>query len=398
MLVILTFSISMTHAETVEKELTTNSKQGEVYSIGDVKVSVEKCSLKKIDGLYRVFVQISFSSKSTRGILLEDTIQVSAYQGGIQLEKVNKDTKGVKITEKVSSGKNGTYINGFTLIDPKKTIKICLAPLLNEDNQSSERVYSLSLKNKKISMNEVDDPNNWLTDEEESKTSINENASSATNKSILFRNIKWYEHCSTVRKTVETEEGLRPSWYNPVDEGARIDSWYRQWKNMYTDVNITNGGVILNYDDVSVAGYIADLSLSFLYPIINNAVSYETDTARFYKAKYKIENLEDFENAFLDIKAKLSTLYGAPEAKSYYNTLEKIEDPKGCVWTAPDGSLVWLGLYYNSYAEKYDELHLVYSAPEVEKILLDLDAQIKKEISEQEKLKRQENTSNFDGL
>ena len=141
---------------------------------------------------------------------------------------------------------------------------------------------------------------------------------------------------------------IKPSW-SYLDKDARIDGWYRQWANMYANDNITNGGVILSYGNASVAGYTASLDLSFIYPINSGKIQYDTGSAQFYKAKYTIDDLEDIEGAYEDLASKLSKLYGASEDKSYFNTLDDKYSPKGTLWMAKDGSLVWLGIYYNSF-------------------------------------------------
>lgn len=223
-------------------------------------------------------------------------------------------------------------------------------------------------------------------------------AATETPETILFRSIPWFESYSTVKQNIESIDGITKSWYKGIDEGARIEGWFRQWSNMYATENVTNGGTILNYDNVSVAGYTASLQVSFIYPIENNKIKYETNASQFFKAKYKIEGLEDLEGAYSDLVSKLSTLYGTPEEKSYYNTIDKKDSPKGSVWYAKDGSTVWVGIYYNSYKDKYDELSLVYAAPNTNELLLALDEQMKQEAADEEAAQREQNSSNFDGL
>ncbi len=228
--------------------------------------------------------------------------------------------------------------------------------------------------------------------------SILSSASAETPETILFRNIPWFESYATVKQRTDSIDGASKSWYKGIDEGARIEGWYRQWSNMYANENVTNGGTILNYDNVAVAGYNSSLQVSFIYPIENNKIKYETEASKFYKAKYKIDDLEDIEGAYSDLVTKLSTLYGTPEDKSYYNTMDKKDSPKGSVWYAKDGSTVWIGIYYNSFKDKYDELSLVYAAPGTNELLIALDEQMKQEAADEEAAQRENNSSNFDGL
>ena len=216
--------------------------------------------------------------------------------------------------------------------------------------------------------------------------------------SILFRGIEWFKEESVVKPEIDGIEGIKPSWYKGEEENARIDSWYRQWENMYADVNLENGGVILRYENVSVAGYNCDLKLSFAYAITDDRVSYDMKSAEFYKAEYTIEELEDMEGAYNDLVDKLSQLYGSSEDKSYLNSFDDMTSPKGSIWTAKDGSLVWVGIYYNSFSEVYDTLKIVYAAPDVDGYLTSLDDRIKKETAEGEAIQREENASNFEGL
>jgi len=217
--------------------------------------------------------------------------------------------------------------------------------------------------------------------------------------SITFRGIDWLSPEAEVKAEVEKIEDIKPSFYQPEEENARIDSWYRQWENMYSDYNIEEAGVILRYQNVPVAGYTADLDLSFMYSIDeNDGVDYDAKKAQFYMAQYDIQDVEDIEGAFDDISSKLTELYGESEDKSYYNSFDEKTSPKGKVWTASDGSLVWAGIYYNSYDEKYSTLWIVYAAPNTDGMLTELANRITQEAINHEAEQREENASNTGGL
>lgn len=218
-----------------------------------------------------------------------------------------------------------------------------------------------------------------------------------TPDTILFRNIPWMETYSVVKPQLDSIDGIEIPWYSPIDKEARIDSWYKQSKYIYTDANVTNGGVTLSYNKASVAGYTADLKVSFIRPIVNGKIVYDTDAAQFYKAVYTIEDLEDMKGASDGLISKLTQLYGTPEDNTYTDIFGN-KDPIGKVWKAKDGSLVWLGLYYNSYSEKYDEIAIIYAAPNTDEMLIALDKQMSKEAADAEAEDREKNNSNFDGL
>ena len=216
-------------------------------------------------------------------------------------------------------------------------------------------------------------------------------AESKTPDSILFRGIPWYEQEQNVKPSIDSITGIKTSWYRPVYEKARIESWYQPWKYMYADINVHDAGVILNYDNAPVAGYKADLELSFGYSIVNEYVEYHTETAQFYMAKYTIEDLEDFEGAFNNLVDKLTNIYGVPKDKSQGDT-------KGKIWMAKDGSLVWICMYYNTSSKRYDEINITYAAPNTDGFLTVLEKQIQKEAAAGEARKREQNSNNYDGL
>lgn len=213
---------------------------------------------------------------------------------------------------------------------------------------------------------------------------------------ILFRSIPWFENRASVRTTMSNIDGIQPGYGS--SDMARIDTWYRQWNNMYADPNITDGGAMSAYKNLKVAGYSASVTLSFVFPIVDGKVLYSADNAQFYKAIYKLDELEDMPAAFDDLTTKLSSLYGTPEDKSYYNSFAGLDTPKAWLWYAKDGSLVFLAMYYDTYSKKYDEVWITYAAPKTDELLNTLIAQIKQEAIEAEEAERLKNSTNTDGL
>ena len=216
-------------------------------------------------------------------------------------------------------------------------------------------------------------------------------------RTITFRDIPWLESMSEVKPKL-AELGFKSSWYMPIEEGARIDTWHNPSRYVYGEPSVENGGVILQYDDVEVAGYFAELELSFMYPVIGCEVKRDLDSAIFYSAEYQIEDLEDMEGAYSGLLEKLTQLYGEPKDGSEYDSRNNRNYLQGAIWTAENGSLVWLAMTYSPSADKYDELRIVYAAPNVDELLIELDKQIKFETSKVEALERDRNVDNFNGL
>ena len=219
-----------------------------------------------------------------------------------------------------------------------------------------------------------------------------------TPKSITFQKFDWLDNYKNVKKVCDNIDGIRKVWLLETEEKATIDTWDNEYENVGSDIAVPEGGVILRYSAIPVAGYTASLKLSFIYPIVDGLIQYDTQSSQFYKAQYSIEDIEDVEGAYNDLKGKLTSLYGSPSDKSYSNWLYGCDSPLGALWTAEDGSLVWLCMYYNVWEEKYDTLRLVYSAPNTNEMLIQLASQIKQETYNMEESSRNDNASNLGGL
>ena len=214
---------------------------------------------------------------------------------------------------------------------------------------------------------------------------------------ILFRDIPWMESEAKVTKLMESVM-TESSWLDSVYENVRIDGWFRTGRYYMADPVVDNGGVRVFYAGIDVAGYTANLELSFAYLIRNKEVCRKTGESRFYAARYDISDLTDVQGAYNDLEEKLTQLYGTPKAQSEYNPIERVKDPKGMIWKAKDGSLVWLCMYYNSASKSYSEIHIVYTAPNTDSMLNELNKQIKAETAAEEAASREENIDSYNGL
>lgn len=218
--------------------------------------------------------------------------------------------------------------------------------------------------------------------------------------SITFRDIKWLDSYKNVISVCDKIEGAKPAWIYDLTENARITSWDDTIEHMLDPVPyaVDNGGVVRRYENVPVAGYTADMDLSFIYPIENGKVNTDTNSAQFYKAEYEIKDLEDFRSAYQDLQSKLESLYGPSEDYTYTNILSDTPSKEGRMWKAHDGSLIWMYLDYNMVSEKYYGIYIVYAAPNTNQMIVDLDSFYRQSASNQEAENRTENSSNYGGL
>ena len=229
------------------------------------------------------------------------------------------------------------------------------------------------------------------------KESIKTDSASTSKNSILFRNIPWYEREDIVKQHVETVEDFVPASSNPVMKNTKINSWY-QINGYDSNVSVNRGGVILNYKNIHISGYSADVELSFAYPMDSGKVTYDPASAKFYMAKYVFRKYEDMNAVYDDLKQKLTLIYGSPTEGYIKNTFNDSHFPKNAIWIATDGSLIWLVNYYSNSSCRYDNIKIFYSAPNASKYLKDLNLLIKKEIAEGEAARRKNNSNNYDGL
>lgn len=211
--------------------------------------------------------------------------------------------------------------------------------------------------------------------------------------SILFRNIEWYSHESDVSTAIKKISGVKTPWYGASYTKTKIDGWFKKWPYMHTDEAVDDAGVILHFNHVPVAGYSADLALSFMYPITNGKIDYRTETSEFYMAIYSIDGFDDLHLVYQDLMTKLSEAYGSHVDQSYFPG-----GMEGVQWTAKDGSLIWLRIRQNTVYKNYEDVQITYFAPNGLQRLKQLSDQIFKEASEKENDRIKQNADNFEGL
>ena len=194
-------------------------------------------------------------------------------------------------------------------------------------------------------------------------------------------------------------EGLSISKSN-ISKEYRISDWCRGAIGVYSEININNGGTGISIASTTVAGHEAKLALEFIYPIENNKIVRDSNSAQLFKADYLIRN-DDLIGTYSDLLAKLTKLYGEPitcEKTAGYKRYYDVDIKGDSFWKAEDGSIVWLALYYNTSKDTYDAIYLVYAAPNSTDRLIELQNQIEYEKNIPVDENPQQADDNFDGL
>ena len=212
-------------------------------------------------------------------------------------------------------------------------------------------------------------------------------------ETIRFRDIDWYTDVQSVSAIMKAIPGVSTPWFGAVDNHAKIESWFKKWKYFYTDDAIDNGGVILKFTKVPIAGYSSDVEMSFLYTYNDGKVSYNNQTAEFYMAIYTIDGYSNIYGIYEEVRGKLKEKYGNYVSKSYFDG-----GLEGALWTAKDGSLIWLRVYQNSISQKYQNITITYLASNGEERFKKLSEQIANEKKEQIKKEQEKNANNYEGL
>ena len=200
----------------------------------------------------------------------------------------------------------------------------------------------------------------------------------------LFRNIPWYSTKTTASDALDSLKTSRNS------SNTTMPDWFQKWSNITGDYKVEEAGAYVGYSGVTVAGYNASLYTYYMYPIVDGRVSRNDDNAEFYLAIYDFEKLTDMQAVYDDLVQKLTGLYGESTA---LNNPDSWTDFTGRLWTADDGSQIWLRKFNDN-----NKVKLSYIAPNSTERLQALEAQITQEKIEAEELERKNNETNTDGL
>ena len=210
-----------------------------------------------------------------------------------------------------------------------------------------------------------------------------DNVSDAT---IFFRGLEWYSEYDEVHSLLlqDCEPSILPFF---CFENTTIDSIYRiEWAYMFSDDRVEEAGVNVCYNDISVAGYIADAEVYYMYPIKNGKVDRSLEGAQMYVAYYVFEDMADLPAVYDDLSIKLTSLYGegTPKSNGYYN---------GIYWQDSHGNMAWLLIENDNSA-----VRLGYAAGDHIARLGTLRDQIRSETIAAEDESRQDNAGNTSGL
>ncbi len=212
-------------------------------------------------------------------------------------------------------------------------------------------------------------------------------------ETIRFRDIEWYTDVENVSSIMKAIPGVSTPWLRAVDNHAKIESWFKKWEYFYTDDAIDNGGVILRFTKVPLAGYLAEVEMSFLYTCDDKRVLYNNKTAELYMAVYKIDGYSNIYGIYEELRGKLKDKYGDYVSKSYFDG-----GLEGALWIAKDGSLIWLRVYQNSISHNYQYVRVTYFASKGEERLIKLSKQIANEKKNTIKEEMKKNVDNYEGL
>lgn len=203
---------------------------------------------------------------------------------------------------------------------------------------------------------------------------------------IRFRGLEWYSDYSTVHSLLlqDCEPNFLPCY---CLENTTIDSINRiEWAYMFSDDRVDEAGVSVCYYDISVAGYVADVDVYYMYPIKNGKVDRNLESSQMYTAYYVFEDMADLPAVYDDLSVKLTSLYGegTPKSNGYYNSI---------YWQDSQGNMAWLLIESDN-----TEVRLGYAAGDHITRLGKLRDQIRDETIAAEDESRQNNAGNTSGL
>lgn len=183
---------------------------------------------------------------------------------------------------------------------------------------------------------------------------------------ILFRGIPWHSH----KDAIDAALGLRTYWHQDIQRTPEGTIYQGIGASSYLD----NG-------EVTVVGYSPSVRIYYVYPVIDDTLVRDNDSALFYLAEYEFAPAAfgNFAAIKDDLWIKLGNLYGVPQQQG--DTF---------IWTDEYGNQL---MYINK-----NWLTLRYVSHDANKLLQDADAARDRENQAAEEAARAQNTANYDGL
>ena len=209
-------------------------------------------------------------------------------------------------------------------------------------------------------------------------------AFAVSNSSIAFRGIEWYGKYKDVYPDFEGD-------FSMTFENSSLDSInYAECGIIHSSDAVDDGGIAL-YNEFEVAGYDADTTLFFMYPIENGKSNRNKDDSEFYMAVYEIYSYEDMLSVYKDIEGKLISIYGEGTSKTnerYYT--------ESLYWEDENGNALWL--IYDDLYKALTQVRIAYAAGSSKARLAELREVLLAEKAAAEENERKQNAGNTSGL
>ena len=133
---------------------------------------------------------------------------------------------------------------------------------------------------------------------------------------IKFRGIEWYTQFADVNEQLGLSKGYSKEYIMINNDLAVMDDIDGDWVRDENYNTITGMGIEVWYNSVDVAGYSAIPTLYCIYPIADGATIVNENEAELYKAEYIIDGYTDAVSVYMDLKEKLTSVYGNGEPRN----------------------------------------------------------------------------------
>ena len=232
-----------------------------------------------------------------------------------------------------------------------------------------------------------------VTDEEVTSENTSSGGTNGyENDSIMFRNIPWYSSKSEAEKIL-AEEGASigtDSFKNHIRRMGGIDFI----NTMAGDDYIEGGGIVGNYEGITVAGYDpSEIGACYIYTLNDDGTINKNDNdAEFYFGWYAFDSRDYVDGAgvYDDLHQKLTSLYGEgieDTESDYFNTI---------TWYDSENNQIRLLLGGKQADYKY--VTLGYMAAGADERLDKMQNALDAEAAANEAAERESNRDNVSGL